>query len=207
MQRKTPAIPPASSTVATALQPNYRKWRAVRVGMSRADVAELLGEALTGREQRPITFRDKNYPAYGFISYPALPNKWAMLFVLGFDKNDRVWWKSDPFGGSPLSRSGKPSKPQIIAPRTGSSFDHYPRLLDVRWFPSSGVYPIVYELELGLSMPGGDQYRANIDPHRYGQPYALLSFPGAQPGRVRVRGRNARGVGAWSEYVEFAFEV
>ena len=37
-------------------------------------------------------------------------------------------------------------------------------------------------------------------------PGAWFEFPGAQPGRIRVRGRNARGVGSWSEYVEFTFE-
>jgi hypothetical protein len=207
MQRKMPVIRPARSTVATALQPDYRKWQAVRVGMSRVEVTALLGEPLTGREQRPYTFRDPNYPAYGFVSYPALPHKWTMLFVLGFDKEDRVWWKSDPFGGTPLSRSSKPSKPRMITPQSGSAFEHYPRLLDVRWYPSSGVYPMAYELELGLSIPGSDEYHAQGDPRQYGQPYALISFQGAQAGRVRVRGRNAIGVGTWSDYAEFAFKV
>ena len=208
MQRNMRPIPPERSTIAKALQPDYRMWRAIRIGMSRAQVTKLLGNPLTGREQRPnIFFCGSNYPAYGFVSYPALPNKWDMLFVLGIDKQERVWWKSDPFGGSPLSLSGKPSKPKIIAPVRGSSLAHYPRLLDVRWFPCSGVYPIFYELELGLAMPGGAQYHAQTYPQLYGQPYALISFPGAQPGRVRVRGRNAKGTGQWSDSVEFTFQV
>src|SRR5690348_12500379 len=110
MQRKMPLFPPARTTVAAAVQPDYRKWEAVRIGMTRSEATAILGGALTGQGQRPNTFRDANYPAYGFISYPALPHKWAMLFVLGIDKHDRVWWKCDPFGGGPLSHSGKPSK-------------------------------------------------------------------------------------------------
>jgi hypothetical protein len=207
MPRKIPFIPPERSTIAKAVQPNYRKWEAVKVGMSRSEVTAVLGDELTGREQQPHQLRDVNYARYGFISYPALPHKWAMLFVLGFNQEGRVWLKQDPFGGSPLSRTGKPSKPQIIAPQSASTFAHYPRLLDLRWIPSSGVYPLVYELEEGWGNPGSDRFRAAIDPRQHGQPFAMLSFAGAQPGRVRVRGRNAKGVGPWSDYVEFTFVV
>ena len=208
MQRRLPTIPPHRGTVATAMQPDYRKWEAVRVGMSRSEVTSLLGPPLTGRELRPNNHhQDPNYPIYGFISYPALPHQWEMRFLLGFKPDDRVWWKCDPFGGSALSRTGKPSKPKWITPQCGSRMKHFPRVLDIRWFPSSGVYPIVYELEVGLSALGSDKYRGYVHGQRYGQPYALISFPGAQPGRIRVRGRNARGVGHWSDYVDFTFEV
>lgn len=210
MQRNTPAIPPRRSTVAVAVQPDYRKWEAVRIGMSRAEVAALIGAPLTGREQRPICSRDPDYPVYGFVSYPALPvlpGKWTMAFRLGFDAAGRVWWKVDPFGGGPLSRTGKPSKPRWITPQSGGRFAHFPRLLDARWFPSSGAYPLTYELEVGLGQSESTEYRGYVDPERYGQPYALLAFPGAQPGRLRVRGRNARGSGPWSDYREFTFDV
>ena len=129
MQRKMPVIPPAPSTVAKAIQPDYQKWEAVRAGMTRAQVTGLLGKPLTGREQRPTAFFDANYLTYGFVSYPALPHKWEMCFVVGIDQDDRVRWKCDPFGGTPLSRSGKPSKPRMITPRNGDAFEHYPRLL------------------------------------------------------------------------------
>jgi hypothetical protein len=208
MQRKILAIPPRSSTVAISLQPDYRKWESIKPGMPRTAVSAILGPPLSGREQRPgIAFWTREYPAYGFIAYPALPDKWAMLFTVGFDAQDRVLFKADPFGGATLSRTGRPSKARIITPLAGSRFSHYPRILDIRWFPCSGVYPIAYELEIGVAQPGSGRYNAHLDPRQIGQPFAMVTLPGAQPARVRVRGRNACGVGPWSDYAEFLFEV
>jgi hypothetical protein len=117
-----------------------------------------------------------------------------------------VAFKCDPFGGEPLSRDGTPSRPRLIAPAPASRFSPYARVLDVRWFPCSGVYPLTYDLELGFAPPGTGAYQGWVEPQQYGQPYAVLDFPSSQPGRVRVRGRNARGVGPWSEYRHFTFE-
>jgi hypothetical protein len=130
-----------------------------------------------------------------------------MLFTIGFDVHDRVLYKADPFDGAALSRSGRPSKPRLITPLRGSRFSHYPRILDVRWFPCSGTYPMTYQLEVGIARPGSDNFGAHEDPQLLGQPYTILTLPGAQPGRVRVRGRNALGIGPWSDFVGFFFDV
>jgi hypothetical protein len=174
MKQGVPSIPPKRSTLATAVQPDYRKWEAVKVGMTRDQVTALLGPPLTGRERRPVVyFGGSRYTMYGFISYPASPHWWKMNFSVYYDENDRVGRKSDPFGGVRLSRAGKPTKPIIIMP-AGNQFSHFPRLVDVRWYPCSGHYPLVYEMEIGLSRFRERVFGRYIEPHQIGQPYRLI---------------------------------
>lgn len=55
--------------------------------------------------------------------------------------------KGDPFGGD-YSRDGRPTKPRLMLPKNQAIFDHYPRFIDFRWYLSSGVYPITYDIEV-----------------------------------------------------------
>jgi hypothetical protein len=169
--------------------------------MTRAQVGAILG--------KPLTLRGvgANVSTYGYITYPSLPHKYTMCFALAFDSEDRVQWKHDPFGGV-VPTGVRPTKPRLVAPQHGSAHTHFPRLLDVRWTPSAGEYPIVYDLEVGLGWPADpESFRDHVEWQEYGQPYALIAFPGSQPGRLRVRGRNVHGTGPWSEFHVFRFDV
>src|SRR5690349_18738624 len=120
MSQRDIRIPPRRSLVAKAVQPDYRKWNAVRVGMTGAEVALLLGQPVA------VNVSGGRYATYGYIIYPALPHKWAMRFLIGFDENDRVGSKEDPFGGL-FSTGREPSKPRLVLPQPGSRYTHYPR--------------------------------------------------------------------------------
>jgi hypothetical protein len=120
--------------------------------------------------------------------------------------------KSDPFGGV-FSEDGRPSKPRIINPIPNASYSHYPPVLDFRWQPCSGIYPIVYEVEMALGW-----YEDALEHIEWGKPHPIstrpskgphlaTTFPGAQPGRFRVRGLNTTGEGEWSEFRQFEFMI
>jgi hypothetical protein len=181
----------------TVVQPDYRKWERVQIGMSRAEVIELLGEPIAKYRGASI-FPDS---LFGFLDLPLMPDSLTYNFTVGFDSEARVFRKSDPFHNQLLSADGLPSKPEIIGPPEGASFTHYPRLLDIRWGPCSGQYPIEYRVEIGLT--GSDRY--------YPVAIGLLAthwvhqFPGSQPGQVRVRASNELGDGEWSEPRNFRF--
>ena len=195
-------IPPIKSTIARAVQPDYVKWNSLLAGMHRSEV-----EALLGLPIKLNSIGSRTNSVYGYITYPSLPFKWSMAFCVVFDHSDHVQWKCDPFGGV-FPTDGKPTKPVIVSPQNSSFHAHFPRILDVRWTPSAGMYPIIYDLELGSSPPGDlHHFRDQISIQEYGQPYALLEFPGSQPGRVRVRGRNALGEGPWSDFHVFRFDA
>jgi hypothetical protein len=181
-----------------AVQPDYDQWQAVRIGMTRRQVIELLGRPRC--EQ--FHFPTETYSTYGYLQLPMLPSPRAYSFVIGFDPQGRVFTKSDPFGGV-FSPDGRPSKPKIFTPPAHARFSHYPRLVDMRWFPSSGRYPMRYEVEVGWGLDG--HFTDQVIESDLGFPYYVVEFVGDQPGRFRVRGNNALGVGEWSEYREFDF--
>jgi hypothetical protein len=168
------------------------------MGMTRAEVVELLGDPIAKHRGARI-FPDL---LFGFLDLPLLPTALTYTFTVGLDADEKAYRKADPFR-QPLSPDGLPSKPQIIGPAEGSVFSHYPRVMDIRWVPSSGRYPIEYRVEVGL--PGPDRF--------YDHPVAIgllathwvHEFPGSQPGRVRVRGSNELGDGEWSEPRHFSF--
>ena len=68
---------------------------------------------------------------------------------------------------------------------------------------------MLYDLEVGFTSPPHappPPYRDELDYREFGQPYAFINFPGSQPGRFRVRGRNALGTGPWSDHHTFTVE-
>jgi len=192
-----------------AVQPDYGKWQAVTVGMSRAEVVAILGEPLRD-EYRP---GNSPYLNYGYIQLPSCPHPRTYSFLIGLDGNGKVVTKIDPFNGD-FSMDGTPSRPELIIPADGQVFSHYPRVLDVRWYPVSGVYPVRYEVEIGwFSFPMRDGAPPNaafydeIAETDCPAPYLVIAFGGASPGRVRVRAENERGVSEWSAYRQFRFNV
>ena len=183
------------------VQPDYNAWRSIRIGMRRDEVVAILGEPPRDRVVTGLP-----YVTYGWMRFRTTPDGHPYAFTLGFDEADKVFVKSDPFNGI-LSPDGKPSKPEVVIPQQGARFCHYPRLLDIRWHPCSGAYPMVYSVELGLAMSDMTDFHDHLVAEEIQDPYLVLMFPGSQPGRIRVRARNELGVGEWSDYTVFDFSA
>ncbi len=111
-------------------------WAAVRVGMTRDEVVSLLGpphhERYRGGKPRP----DASLYSYGYLQLPYVHHPRTYSFMIGFDDEGCVNYKEDPFGGR-FSIDGSPTVPKIITPLEQSVFNHYPRVVDLRWYPSS----------------------------------------------------------------------
>jgi len=168
-------------------QPNYEHWQAISVGMSTNEVCSLIGEP-----HKIISASVYSVWGYGDIfpqatEFPAVYN-FSILFVGG-----KVSHKQDPFLGS-FSTNGLPSSPILISPQDGAVFSHHPRILDFRWQPSSGVYPLSYEVDLLPPIRKTDR------------PWFSSSSLHAGQHRWRVRGVNALGAGPWSPRWTFTFE-
>lgn len=198
------------------IQPDYDKWRQLEIDMTRDDVRALLGEPLERYDKSP-NFPDPGSEAakhwgyywnYGHLDFAnaAVPERFEFNVGLNLG-SQKVYHIADPFGGR-LSRDGSPTVPQFVTPHEMSKWDHYPRLLDFRWMPSSGVYPMTYEVEwsVGQRSPEPNQWTYFARPiEKTEVPYHVISFAGANRGRFRVRAVNRRGVGEWSEYRHFEF--
>jgi hypothetical protein len=186
-------------------QPDYGQWQKVAVGMLRREVVALLGRPLRDPYHAPQPRKDDAYYYYGYLQLPMMPHARTYTFHVGFDDQGRVFTKADPFGGV-FSLDGTPSQPKIFTPSNGAVFSHYPRIVDMRWYPASGRYPMRYEVELGHGRPNtGQPYRDHVIESELEFPYFVATFCGSQPGRFRVRGRNALGTGTWSDYRYFDF--
>lgn len=184
------------------VQPDYAKWEQVRDGMSEEEVKKLLGEPLHDSK----IMESLKYGRIRFAS-PAMPSSFE--FYITFEKGT-VSGKHEPFGGE-LSKDGKPTAPLQIAPADRTAFNHYPPLVDLRWRPSSGEYPIVYIVETenaqSEKLDGKDslvywvkrQYRSDC-------PYQAISFDGIRVSRWRVMAVNKKGQSAWTEWRYFRFE-
>jgi len=191
-----------------AVQPPYDKWQAVRIGMSREEVVKILGKP---RQDKLFPGTSPHWLEYGYIQLPFCPHPRTYRFLIGLDDDGKVWIISDPFNGR-FSHDGVPTQPELIIPAEGQVFSHYPRLLDVRWYPASGVYPITYTVEIGWfpfpelkGAPPEYEWQDDIVETELAAPYFVRSFGGAQPGRVRVRARNKLGQSPWSVHRTFRF--
>ncbi len=188
-----------------AVQPDYAKWRQVRVGMDRDEVIALLGEPLVDRYRGGKPRRDDPWYGYGFLELPMAPHPRTYSFLVGFNDQGKVFAQSDPFDGV-FSTNGKPTRPRIIIPLEGSRFAHYPRVVDIRWFPASGEYPIRYSVEVAHGDPNGEwwsdgeEYATDLD-----MPFFTCEFAGSSPGRLRVKAHNALGESEWSDWRHFTF--
>ena len=193
----------------TFVQPEYAAWQKVELGMSLNEVTILLGEALDHEQIAEASL----VAIYGSLSYssPAFPEPFR--FAVHF-ANGKVVLKEDPFGSN-LSRNGMPTTPNLVLPRDETVCSHYPRFLDLRWQPSSGVYPLTYEVEIGHMYFKAGKSNSGIETRAVWEseiidsamPMITISFVGASPGRWRVRGRNCKGSSAWSDYRGFSFTI
>jgi len=186
------------------IQPDYARWAAIHTGMSRTQVIDILGppleESFHGREEAATA----TPLLYGYLSTPMLPHEYTYSFSIYFDESGKVWSKVDPFNGR-FSDDSLPVAPEIITPHEGATFFHFPRILDLRWYPSSGEYPISYAVELGYARVGSRSYYDQGLVRDLASPFFIAEFVGACLGRFRVRAANRFGCSRWSEYRCFEF--
>jgi hypothetical protein len=104
------------------------------------------------------------------------------------------------------SKWGFPSrKPVLLYPANGSSFDNYPRTLDLKWKPMAGAYS--YRVEVQVQNPSDGKWY----PHPYLPTFASsnlmrIEFIGGQPGQWRVKGIAADGTeSVFSDWWQFEF--
>ena len=129
-------------------QPDLVKWRQLKVGMTEAAVTALLGQPYQ-KDPRPAPDTDPKMIhvyvwRYGEISFKSFTTQGSFEFVVKFHEG-LVEEISDPWNGK-FSTDGIPTVPELMLPKAGQTLDHYPRFMDFRWQPSSGVYPIEYEV-------------------------------------------------------------
>jgi hypothetical protein len=109
------------------IQPDYDKWTAVRVGMSRDETTALLGPPLDDRYRGGKSSPTDPYYSYGFLQMPMVPHPRTYAFLIGFGSDGKVFTKMDPFNGR-FSVDGSPTVPEIIIPADETVFSHYPVL-------------------------------------------------------------------------------
>lgn len=190
---------PYTDITIRAVQPDYVRWQAVEIGMTRREVTALLGRPRC--EQ--FFFPRETWTIYGYLQLPLVPAN-AYTFAVGYSDDDRVVVKWDPFEGM-FSLDGKPSRPTIIAPPEHAQLAHHPRIVDMRWHPASGKYPMRYEIEIGFAYSLELPFINYIIDQDLICPYYAAMHVGDQLGRFRVRATNSLGVGEWSEFRHFDF--
>jgi hypothetical protein len=214
--------PAIAKTGASFIQPDYGKWSQVKLGMTESEVLALLGKPLERETEESVIallrkgnkmtqaeaadlLRERYFLqwVYGRLRYdsPAIPDDYE--FYLYF-QDDVVSDIHTPFRGQ-LSPDGKPTTPVLLWPEKSATFNHYPRFIDLRWFPSSGVYPIDYDIEFKLD--GVNDVLVPFKQLHSEIPHAAIQFPGMQFGFWRVQARNRLGQSSWSEYRRIEFKV
>jgi len=174
-------------------QPDYVAWQSVTNGMSEAQVQKVLGKPgwSHGSNLGPGFLYTWNYGAVLLRS-----NRFPQphCFIVLFD-DGQVLQTEDPFDGI-FSANGLPSKPSLIYPQDEAVFSHYPRNIDLRWYPSSGEYPMKYRIEVSA---------ASSEEEAIVEPGLTTSISGANEVRWRVKAINRRGESPWSEFQTFKF--
>lgn len=190
-------------------QPDYAKWKRLRVGMSGKEVVALIGPPYGRRADLDLDISrgsDKiafNMPVGGIAyEFPAL--RYGYDFRISFH-NGKVTDFSDPFDGD-LSIDGKPTLPKHAIPKNGAKLVH-PRhggySVDLRWQPSSGEYPMEYLIEVEQHIPEWDGKPAyyKLDQTLISDgPYAAI---GSGDCRWRIQARNSKGKSGWTEWSYF----
>jgi hypothetical protein len=178
--------------------PTPEVWQKITLGMREADVEKLLGTPLSFSLSQNIT---RKY--YGMISEPTEIVPVSLSFFVFF-KNGLVIKKQDPWGGG-VSVGGVPSIPVPMYPYQNQKFQHYPRWLDIRWHPSAGNAPIDYLVECEMGSTDNPPLWFTKSTRECSHPYLALLHGGSQPGRWRVKARNAAGSSEWSDWQIFSF--
>jgi hypothetical protein len=142
------------------VQPDLAKWRNLKVGMTEAEVTTLLGKPYR-KDLRPPAATDPSVIHlyrwdYGEITFNTFNTNGTFSYSVSWHEG-RVYEISNPWAGT-FSPGGSPRTPGLVLPQAGKKLDHYPRFLDFRWQPSSGIYPIEYQVV--IQTLGCDQHDA-----------------------------------------------
>ena len=189
--------------------PSFESWSRVTVGMSEGEVIKILGKPLDGSswddyKALPNSENAQYQWSYGSLYARSDSHPFSSDFDVVFRKG-LVVRLSDLFGGSPVRSSGRPQAPKLFIPANNSTFEHFPRILDLRWWASSGNLPITYEVSVEVKYPNGEWGIEKDLQQRADSLHIAMIFPGANEGRWRVRGLNQDGAGDWSDYSGFKF--
>lgn len=135
-----------------AVLPEAAKWRALRTGMTEAEVMALLGQP-RWRDARPAATTEPGviqYYAwnYGGLTFQTFNSNGADEYLVYFHEG-RVAQIIDPWNGK-ISLDGRPTVPELLLPEAGQKLNHYPRFMDFRWQPASGKYPMEYEVVIQM---------------------------------------------------------
>jgi len=185
------------STVSSFEQPDYYKWKSIKPGMLKEQIRQLIGkpDLIEGDEKSLHVWRKAVLvPVSDVIPVP-------YSFELHFSGNKLVS-KSDPFNGR-FSIQTRPTSPLLITPLDGQVFKHYPRIMDFRWYPVSGEYPMSYIVEVGIKNMYSNEWLAHQ--RLTCIPYLNIDFAATNRGRWRVRAVNKHGMSDWSAYRYFEF--
>ena len=139
---------------------------------------------------------------YGWLLFSDTSVPHEFVFAIEF-QNGEVVQISSPFDG-PLSTDGKPTTPSPFAPAFRAKIGYFPRIVDFRWTPSSGQYPMEYQIEIDHQ----------LDPSRYismcrktlSTVHLAYSYGSMGTGRWRVRAKNKIGESDWTDYRYFECE-
>jgi hypothetical protein len=188
-------------------QPDYTKWQSITPGMDESDVIARLGEPLAKPDPFDRTSNVLYNWEYGYLAPKSRVFPRPLVFTIRFLQG-KVFCLEDPFNGT-FSPDGTPTVPEPIWPENPPIFPHYPRWIDLRWYPSSGEYPMRYEVEIAeLKFDGNpevaDGWITQVQASDI--PYLAAEFDGMGLGRWRVRAINDKGIGEWSDYHLFVFE-
>jgi hypothetical protein len=190
--------------------PDAHLWAKLIPGMSESEVLKILGEPL--EKELPQEDQNENHRrlyrwSYGRlpINDPRIPGDYQ--YALFFHRS-RLDFKDQPFDANDVTvfHSPKPSIPWIIYPNNSMQFRHYPRIIDCRWQPSIGEYPMAYQIEIAgiREYDDGNEYNLYVEA-RVDLPYFCAMMPGKQNYQWRVKAVNEYGESEWTLYTKFNF--
>lgn len=178
---------------------NADAWQRLHIGMTETEVVSIIGQPV----RRVVEASNTVSLVYGVI----VPRSQAFPSEISY----RVWINTQhntvtaletPFGQAP--RNGAPSVPRIFLPQPDITFGHYPRILDIRWYPVTGTYPIHYEVEYESENGHSGTWFA-VRTMTATVPYLAMEHEGSNSGRLRIRAINKLGTSEWSDYLVFRF--
>jgi hypothetical protein len=204
---------PENSKIVENVQPDYAKWIKIKNGMTDVEVKALLGEPLedSGKSDRVSgNLKSVRRLRYGRLRFdsPSLPEPFDFIVAL---LDDKVIGVRDPFGGA-VPTNGRPQTPILVLPDDKAVFKYYPAVVDFRWYPTPGLYPVEYVVDIEYAVwithplaeaPGKGFEKAK--PRIVSVPYLATLAPYAES-RWRIKARNAVGESEWSDWRSFRYE-
>ncbi|WP_425399467.1 hypothetical protein [Aeoliella sp.] len=199
--------PPVGLSQSTTDQqlPNLVAWQMIERGTSYDTVLARLGEPLNHESaiRELEQFGGTAVLEYGspLKQSPLWPNPPSFkVWIRGSSMT--VLSKEWPYGPN-VDVSELPAVPELILPSAEAHFHHYPRYIDVRWFPAAAEGNVSYEVEHAILM-GIGKWRSDV--HKTAECYYVAMHGGANKGRIRVRSVDGDKRSQWSEWRNFDFD-